>query len=556
MGKIDTITGASTGHYKGKRPAIVLETSDFRTCPMSEYQKELLKWSRNVDKGYAWVALFALWMIMAITLGTYRVYALIYAKITEEGAYNREDASWPISTIFTTENIIGPIVSIIAAQTTFRINIFLGFSGLIIGTGIGYLSNSLWLDIVGIGLIQGVGFAFIFMPFMSAVNEYFVKYRSLATGVALTGGTISVFAWTPLFRWLLEEYNWRFSYLVICIVCSSGLLLLPLLRPNPRPKNPSAAEKESQMSERSRVSHLSARAFSYKSALRRQSSIILRKKRTSVISINPTATTVGCERRISRTIDDLDDRVDGLNKISRHISAPVGRSEPLDSISVDGDEQDDEMSETQIELSRVLTILKTPGFHVIWFVELIYFWSFTIYSLMMVEYGIDKGCDQTDAEDLIMYQSVGELIGRLGLGLVADMNFFSIRVSTCLSLGLMGAVLCMVPQAQGILWMASLTIAISAFGSLIYILLNGLLVDYLGEQNVTIGYGMSSFIAGLVLFFRPYAVGYFRDNIGSYDGLTWSLGICCVVGASVTLAEPMITKLFVGTKKDVSVDAN
>lgn len=542
--------GAGKGD-KGKQPAIVVETCDFRAGHMSDYQKELLEWSRNVDKGYAWVALFALWLIMAITLGTYRVYALIYAKITEEGTYNREDASWPISTIFTTENVVGPLVSIIASQITFRVSIFVGFSCLAAGTGIGYLSSSLILDIISVGCIQGVGFAFIFMPFMSAVNEYFVKYRNIATGIALSGGTVSVFAWTPLFRWLLDNYYWRFSYLVIGISCALGLLLVPLLRPNPRPKNPAIAEKSSQMSSKSRLSLLSARAFSYKSALRRQSSMILRKKRTSIISINPTATTVGYERRISRTIEE--GKIDTSNKVSRQVSAPVSK---LDSISIDCEDQDDDISETGMDFSRVLTILKTPGFHVIWLVELVYFWSFTIYSLMMVEYGIDKGCDQNDAENLIMYMSIGELIGRLGLGALADMNFLTIRVSTALSLGLMGAVLCVVPQIEGMIWMASLTVVISAFGSLIYVLLNGLLVEYLGEQNVTIGYGMSSFIAGVVLSLRPYAVGYFRDDIGSYDGLTWLLGICCVLSSLMTLIEPKITKLIVGTKLDVSDDTS
>lgn len=520
---------------------------------LSEYQKELREWSKNVDKRYAWVALFTLWSIMAISLGTYRIYGLIYAKVTEEGVYNREDASWPISTIITVENIIGPLVSIIASHITFRISILLGFLCLAIGTGIGYLSNCLILDILGIGVVQGIGFAFIFMPFMSAVNEYFVKYRNVAFGVALSGGTISVFGWTPLFQWLIDKFYWRFSYLVICASCICGLLLVPLLRPNPRPKNPAMAEKSSQVSGRSRLSQISFRAFSYKSTLRRQASVVLNRPRNSVISINPTATTVGYERRISRPIAEDDGRQ--LNALRQQMSAPLPASSDYgngDSISIYA--QDNEPTETDMEVSRIMTILKTPGFHVIWIVELVYFWSFSIYNLMMVDYGVDKGCARDDAENLIIYLSIGELVGRLGLGALADMNYLSSRVTTALSLGILAAILCIITLVEGIFMMASLTTLISAFGSLIYILLNGLLVEYLGEQNVTIGYGMSSFITGLILFFRPYAVGYFRDYIGSYDPLAWSLGIFCALGSLLTFMEPQITRLVTGNKLDLDLE--
>ena len=51
---------------------------------LSDYHKELIKWLRNVDQRYAWVVVFALWIIFACTLGPYRVYGLIFAKVTEE----------------------------------------------------------------------------------------------------------------------------------------------------------------------------------------------------------------------------------------------------------------------------------------------------------------------------------------------------------------------------------------------------------------------------------------------------------------------------------------
>lgn len=536
---------------------------------MSRYHQDLVKWARNVDKRYAWVVLAALWTMMAATLGPYRMYGLVYAKVTQAGVYTREEASWPVSMIFTVENIIGPLVSIIVYHISYRSSMLLGGILLVAGNCMAYFSDSLLLDVLAIGFIEGIGFAFIFMPFMEIINNYFMRYRNAALGFALCGGTMSIFIWSPIFQWLLENYEWRTAYLGFGAVCSLNVLVVPLLKPNPRPATPvdgdgsNATPAGSATGNSNKFSKMSIRALSYQNSMRRQSTIMISRKagagvhrNDSIISVNPFASTAGIERKISRVISSSVHQrpAESLQKQVVVSSAAKQQQEQQ--------QQQQQQQENQIEAYETVTlgevgkgvesefdmlvivrILKIPGFHLIWYLELIYFWVFSIYCLVLVDYGTDRGCTREEAEGLLSFQSIGEIIGRMLLTIVVDMRFLSNRNTVVLVLVILTGLLVANTQVFGLFWIATMTTAISALASLLYILLNGLLVDFLGERQVTIGYGMASSVVGVLIIFRPQAVGFFRDTMGSYDPLMLSLAVSCALGAVLCLLEPLVTRL-------------
>lgn len=433
---------------------------------ISDSERAIFEWSKNIDKGYAFIILFALFFAMCTTLGPYRIYSLIFARVTSDGVYTREEASWPVSTIYTVENLVGPLVSIIACHISYRQTYLIGSVLLMIGNGFTALSSSVWIDTLLIGLVQGVGFSFMCMPLMEIVNSYFIRYRSLALGLSLSGGTLSIFILSPIFQWLLETYPWRYSYLGIVLICSMNLITIPLLKPNPMPQ------------------------------LQPFNNLQLR---TSV------------------------DKLSVLELRYHNVCKP--------------DQQNSKFS-----TSVISSLLKTPAFHLIWFNQLLYFWLFTVWCLVMVDYGLDRGCTLKEAESLLSFQSVGELVGRLVLTAFIDRKFLTNRISNILTLLFLAGLLVSVTFVQGYVWLAVITVSFTAFVSLLYIQLNGLLIDYLGQERVTIGFGMSSFISGILIILRPQALGYFRDQHGTYDPLLGCLAIACSVGALLWLLEPLMTR--------------
>lgn len=515
---------------------------------MAEYRRKLCEWSKNVDKRYAWVILLALWLTFGATLGSYRIYGLVFARVTDEEIYTREEASWPVSMILTVENLAGPLVSIIAYHLSYRYSLLIGGLCIALGNGIAYWSNSLLVDILLIGFVQGIGYAFVFMPFMEVINSYFSKYRNMALGVALCGGTLSVFVMTPLFNWVLNTYHWRVSYLFVGAICCINILMVPLLKPNPKPTPPmsnsfrSLQEKEKKKEKEGGSDGLSFRALTFQNSMRRQSTIMVRRDsrdhRLSVISVNPFASSTGVERKISRAVLDTK----ASKNAAQEKSAANDELEMQETRSLH--EIGEETANMKFQMSTIIEILKTPGFHLIWYLDMIYFWVFGIFCLILVDFGKDHGCSKSEARDLMMFQSLGEVIGRMGLTALVDMQFTSHRNMVCLDLILMAILLCTIPQANSFVSLASMTVVLNALASLLYILLNGLLVNMLGESKVTIGYGMASCVAGFLITFRPQAVGYFRDYIGDYEWLLISLGLACALGAILCAAEGYITECY------------
>jgi hypothetical protein len=527
---------------------------------MSKYHKDLHEWSKNVDKRYAWVILAALFFTFAACLGCYRMYGLVFAAVTSQGVYTREEASWPVSMIFSSENISGPIVSIIAYHISYRTSMLIGGLLIITCNTLTYFSKSLITDVLLVGIFQGFGYAFIFMPYMQVINSYFIKYRNIALGVSLCGGTLSVFVWTPIFHYVLENYHWRAAYLLVGAITCTNIVMVPLLRPNPKPDPPSTPKANPGMS---------IRALTYQGSIRRQSIISLRKdsqlhRSGSLVSVNPFASSAGIERKISRTVNDSAyggaDVAAGEPHHHHHhhsdqaphqpASIPAGgRVEQLKGMARDEQMETKSLHDIEMEtvkskfdMSIIWDILKTPGFHVIWYLELTYYWIFSIFCLVLVDFGKDHGCEPDEAEGLLMFQSVGEIIGRLGLTVLADMHFLSCQNTVILDLILLTAALCYLPYANGFMAIAIMTVTINAFGSLLYILLNGLLIDKVGEQKVTIGYGMASCIVGILIIFRPQAVGFFRDYLESYEWLMVSLGLACALGAVLFIIEGLVTR--------------
>lgn len=261
------------------------------------------------------------------------------------------------------------------------------------------------------------------------------------------------------------------------------------------------------------------------------------RREESVVSLNPFASSAGLERQISRTIADYNPKgVQDSKEAAIKEAANEVPSEHYETVDLTEVGQD-----SDFDMSVIWSILKTPAFHLICYNELVYYWVFSIYCLVLADLGAERGCSKHEADLLLNYQSIGEMIGRLGLTILVDLRFLSNKNVVILVLIILGCLLVAVTQVSGFIWMAIITASVSATAALLYILLNGLLVDYLGERRVTMGYGLSSCIAGFLMFFRPQAVGYFRDHLGSYDYMMIALAVSCGVGAIFWIIEPLIT---------------
>lgn len=68
---------------------------------------------------------------------------------------------------------------------------------------------------ITIGFGTGFGFGMIYLPAIVSVTMYFERLRSLATGIAVCGSGFGTVIFAPLTNYLITNYKWQGSLLVI-----------------------------------------------------------------------------------------------------------------------------------------------------------------------------------------------------------------------------------------------------------------------------------------------------------------------------------------------------
>lgn len=77
------------------------------------------------------------------------------------------------------------------------------------------LSNSLAILMISYGIMGGFGFGLIYFSDIVCVNQYFDKKRALAVGITACGAGIGSFLMTPLAAFLLDQYGWKGTNLIM-----------------------------------------------------------------------------------------------------------------------------------------------------------------------------------------------------------------------------------------------------------------------------------------------------------------------------------------------------
>lgn len=87
---------------------------------------------------------------------------------------------------------------------------------------------------------SGCGFGLCYAPAIAVVSQYFDKRRSLAVGLAMSGGGFGAFVVPPLVAFLIENFSFRGMLFIYGAVFSHMCVAAALLRPHsfytgPRP---------------------------------------------------------------------------------------------------------------------------------------------------------------------------------------------------------------------------------------------------------------------------------------------------------------------------------
>lgn len=172
---------------------------------------------------YGYVVTAAGFMVWLVGWGVYTpAFGVLLVPMLNEFGWTRGDImiGYALSTIvygalaIVTGRLtdkLGPRVVIIVFGS------FLGISFLLMSQ-----VNALWQFQLNFGLVAAIGVSVVTVPVMATIVRWFVRQRGLMTGIVQAGIGIGGLVIAPLTAWLVLNYGWRLTYVilgVIALVC-------------------------------------------------------------------------------------------------------------------------------------------------------------------------------------------------------------------------------------------------------------------------------------------------------------------------------------------------
>lgn len=188
------------------------------------------------DGGWGWMIILASFVVHLISDGTSFAFGVLYVEMLDQFQESSGMTSMIGSLYVSLPMIAGPIAGIIVEHFGCRRAVI--FSGAVTAAGylLSYFATSMEVMCITLGVIAGLGLSTGYVAAIVIIVYYFEKHRSFATGLATCGSGVGCFIFAPLIDFLLEEYGFHGTLLIISglfmnlIVC--GALMRPLQWPD------------------------------------------------------------------------------------------------------------------------------------------------------------------------------------------------------------------------------------------------------------------------------------------------------------------------------------
>lgn len=183
------------------------------------------------DGGYGWVIVLSAFLVSFISDGLTLSFGVLFTELLEVFKESKGVTSIIASLFYGIPLLCGPIASATVTKLGCRKAQIMG--GLITSVGV---FASAFVDSIGLicftfGFVAGFGLSIGYVNSLVVVAYYFEKKRSMATGLAVCGSGIGTFVFAPFLEFLIEEYGWRGSFIILSAVTLNLVVCGALMRP-------------------------------------------------------------------------------------------------------------------------------------------------------------------------------------------------------------------------------------------------------------------------------------------------------------------------------------
>jgi MFS family permease len=164
---------------------------------------------------YGYIIILSAFVILWIVGGALTSYGVFLKPVLEEFGWTRAT----ISGAYSLNMVFGGLVGILAGRITDRFSprLSLTIGGIFVGAGYMLMSqvHDVWQIYLFYGIMISTGAGFTPIPLLSLVVRWFEKGRGLASGIIMAGVGLGMVIIPPLANWMILNYSWRKSYLLL-----------------------------------------------------------------------------------------------------------------------------------------------------------------------------------------------------------------------------------------------------------------------------------------------------------------------------------------------------
>lgn len=191
------------------------------------------------DKGYAWVICFAIFVLNFNTWGMNSGFAIYLSDYINNDVYpgtSKVQYSFIGGISFGLGLSLTPVINyiygVIGVKTTVILGNCLQFAGLFLAS----FTKKYWQLVLTQGLVNSFGLAFIALPAITLLPQYFKKKRTLAGGLATAGAGGGGVLYNLGMQKVLEEKSVHWALRVQCII-AFGLIWISIFLIKSRAKH-------------------------------------------------------------------------------------------------------------------------------------------------------------------------------------------------------------------------------------------------------------------------------------------------------------------------------
>lgn len=183
---------------------------------------------------YGYIIVLSALIIMLVSFGTFYAYGVFFTPMLNELNWTRAVTSGAFSLSMLVQGLLAVLVGGITDR--FGSRVVMTVCGFLLG--LGYLLMSqisiLWQLYLFYGVIIGIGMGGAWVPLMSTVARWFIKRRTMMSGIVLSGTGAGTLIAPPVASWLISIYDWRTSFIIIgSVVLVIIILAAQFLRRDP-----------------------------------------------------------------------------------------------------------------------------------------------------------------------------------------------------------------------------------------------------------------------------------------------------------------------------------